>query len=71
MEFGHSECNRVNLHVFLGIFIKETYFCDKLFASLGHKALLKLVYLLHSEWPKLHRVVAILSAIGLNESSHF
>ena len=51
--------------------IKETYFCDKLFASLGHKALSKSVYLLHSEWLKLHRVVAILSAIGLKESTLF
>ena len=25
--------------------------------------------LLHSEWPKLHRVLAILSAIGLNATS--
>ena len=29
-----------------------------------------LLTLLHSEWPKLHRVLAILNAIGLKSSSH-
>ena len=27
--------------------------------------------LLHSEWPKLHRVLAVLSAIGLKGNSQF
>ena len=31
----------------------------------------QLLTLLHSEWPKLYRVLAILSAIGLKKRPHF
>ena len=52
------------------IFAKGNNFCEFLFASLDIVALPKwdiLLTLMHSEWPKLHRVLAFLSAIGLKE----
>ena len=43
------------------------HFCllSKLVQLLYRKVFLFLLTLLHSEWPKLYRVLAILSAIGL------
>ena len=52
------------------IYIKGNNFFDFLFASLDEKIHQKsslLLTLWHSEWPKLHRVFAILSAIGLKK----
>ena len=34
--------------------------------KLNGEVTLPCITLLHSEWPKLHRVLAVLSAIGLN-----
>ena len=41
------------------------------FADLCYNCQKSLVFtLLHSEWPKLHRVLALLSAVGLNRESN-
>ena len=49
-----------NRHVFLPAVTKGNNSCDLLFAYKDDAALT----LLHSEWPKLHRVLAVLSAVG-------
>ena len=59
----------VYLHVFSARFTKEDNFCDCM-CFYGQQSPLKMgvhLILLHSEWPKLHRVLAVLSAVGLRE----
>ena len=63
-------CVCVQNRDFLTIFSKGNNFSDFLLASLDDIAIRKwclFLTLLHSEQPKLHRVLAVLSAIGLNE----
>ena len=55
---------------YFSISAKGNNFCDILLAFLDWKALPKedlLLTLLHSEGPKLHRVLVLLSAIGLKK----
>ena len=59
---------------FFVVFTEGNNNCDFLFAYLDEEALVKwglFLTLLHSERPKLHRVLAFLSAIGLKENICF
>ena len=47
------------------VLFKAVFAVIFIFATISDQG--RLLTLLHSEWPKLHRVLAVLSAIGLKE----